>query len=70
MKLNPLPAELLKWNNPPSSFETLHYHFFRISRWSANSEEPGQTAGMCRLAWLCLITLGSSRIKVNSGKGY
>ena len=26
--INPYPNELLKWNNPPSSLETLHFQFF------------------------------------------
>ena len=25
--LNPYHAEFLKWNNPPSIFGTVHYHF-------------------------------------------
>ena len=50
------PAEFLKWNNPPSIFGTVHYHFRDIKMktwsWSANSLEPDQTAQKCRLAWL------------------
>ena len=25
---NPEPSEFLKWNNPPSIFGTIHYHFY------------------------------------------
>ena len=27
VKVNPYHAEFLKWNNPPSIYETFHYHF-------------------------------------------
>ena len=27
VKVNNYPAEFLNWNNPPSSFGTVHYHF-------------------------------------------
>ena len=54
--LNHSPAEFLKWNNPPSIFRPVHFHFRDIKMktlsWSAKSIEPGQTAQMCRLAWL------------------
>ena len=46
----------LKWNNPPSIFATVHFHFrdikVRICSRSVNSIEPGHTAPMCSLAWL------------------
>ena len=47
---NPYHAEFLKWNDPPSIFGTIHYHFrdikMKTKSWSANSIEPGQTARM------------------------
>ena len=55
-RINPYHAEFLKWNNP-STILALSIIIFRditmkTWRWSVNSIEPGQTARMCRLAWL------------------
>ena len=40
--------------NPPSIFGTtcITFRDMKTQSWSANSIEPGQTARMCRLAWL------------------
>ena len=59
--------KFLKWNNPPSIFGTVHYHFRDIKTktqsWSANSIEPGLALN----CWQRLITFGVGRIRV---KGY
>ena len=62
--INPYHAEFLKWNNPPSIFGTVHYHFKgyqdgKLKLVSQQYIEHGQTAWMCRLAWL-----------YTGGKGY
>ena len=41
--INPYPADILKYNNPPSIFDIVHYHFRDIKFCSPNSIEPSQT---------------------------
>ena len=72
---NPYHAEFHKWNNPPSIFGIVHYHFrdikMKTESWSPNSIEPGQTAWMWRLTSGSIlvaeasITFGVGRIRVN-----
>ena len=52
MVFNHYPAEFLKWNNPFSELSIIIYREIMMKTWSANSTEPGQSAWMCRLAWL------------------
>ena len=52
---NPEPAEFLKWINPRPSFELSIIILRDIKSWSVNCVEYGQTARMCRLAWLYLV---------------
>ena len=74
-RINSYHAEFLKWNNSPSVLQPSIIIFRDIKlktwSWSANSIEPGQTAKICRLAWLYtggklrLMTFGVGRIRVN-----
>jgi hypothetical protein len=72
MFLTFINAKFLEWTCPASIFGTVHYQFFAditIKIWnkSANSIKPGQTALMCRLAWLDISGQAGQSLSVPAG---
>ena len=50
--VNPYHAEFLKWNNPPSIFDTIHYHLKGYQDENLKLVSQQYRARMCSLAWL------------------
>ena len=72
--LNPYHAELLKWNNPPYIFGTIHYHFNGYQnenlklvshQYRAWSDCTDVQPGLALYWWQRQITIGVDRIRVN-----
>ena len=73
--INHFHVEFLKWNNPPSTFGTVHYHFkgyqdenlkFVSQPFRAWSDYTDVYAGLTLYWWQRLITFGVCRIRVKS----
>ena len=73
MMFNPYHAEFLKWNNPPSIFGTVHYHFqgyqgqnvkLVSQQYRACLDYMDVLAGLALYCWQRLTTFDSRRIRV------
>ena len=57
-------ADCLKWNNPPSIFDTVHYQKLVSHQYIAWSDCADVQAGLALYWWQMLIIFGVGRIRV------
>ena len=68
-----IPPKFFKWNNPPSIFGTVHYHFYGYQdenlklvsqQYRAWTDCTDVQAGLALYWWQTLIIFSPSRIRV------